>query len=156
MTEIKLLTKVFLYSIKCLSHVILTRKRWRLYLYIKYLFGHHKIKGQHDERSTRNYITSQRFTYQCQMKILIEVRDVPVKVACSKCKGHLEFNWHTRITVWTLQNSFLPDKHIAQAKRFPFWSYGYALYGQKNHQSIILLNHFLENHIRKQNLFKNT
>lgn len=52
------------------------------------------------------------------------------KVHCPKCKGYggffhsvrLRAEWHTRISTWYCQNSFLPEKQIDKAKRTLFWS----------------------------------
>ncbi|CAF1305734.1 unnamed protein product [Adineta steineri] len=51
------------------------------------------------------------------------------KVHCSTCKGYggfyhsarLRAEWHTRITTWYYQNSFLPEKQIEKAQRVVFW-----------------------------------
>ncbi|CAF1305806.1 unnamed protein product [Adineta steineri] len=51
------------------------------------------------------------------------------KVHCSSCKGcggfyhsaSLRAEWHTRMTTWYCQNSFLPEKQIEKAQRVAFW-----------------------------------
>lgn len=69
------------------------------------------------------------------------------KVICSVCKGQggfrntpiLKVRWHTRTSVWTFQNSFLPDKHIAKAKRIPFWTNSHTPWSKE-----LVINYFAQ------------